>query len=148
MHEAKFSDDLIRGLTPTSSCICNDARIAINKQKMYMKKYIALYMAPISVIEQSKKSTPEEMQKGMDAWKKWNEEHYEEVVEMGAPLGKTKTVSAESTTDTKNEICGYTIVAADSHEDASAIFSDHPHLTMMQGATIDVLECMEMPEKK
>jgi hypothetical protein len=50
--------------------------------------------------------------------------------------------------DTKNEVCGYTIVEADSHEAAAELFKSSPHLTNMQGATIDVLECMEMPAKE
>lgn len=102
-------------------------------------------MAPISVLEQMKKATPEQMQKGMDAWKKWNEENYEAIVEMGAPLGKTKTISATGVTDTKNEVCGYTVVQADSHDVAAKLFEGSPHLTSLQGATIDVLEYIDMP---
>jgi hypothetical protein len=114
---------------------------------MYMKKYIALYMAPLTVLEQMmKNSKAEDREKGMVAWQAWNDAHEENVVEMGAPLGKTKTVTPDGVTDTKNEICGYTIVQADSLADAAEIFEDHPHLTMMQGSTIDVLECMDMKE--
>ena len=109
-----------------------------------MKKYMALYMAPISVLEQMNKATPEQMKTGMDGWKKWGDDNKAAIVEMGTPLGKTKTVSSTSITDTKNEICGYTIVQADSQADAAKLFEGHPHLSM-QGATVDVLECMAMP---
>lgn len=110
-----------------------------------MKKYIALYMAPISSIEQMmQNSKPEDRQKGMDAWKKWMDDNKAAIVDGGAPLGKTKTVSPTGAVDTKNEVCGYTIVQADSADAAVKIFEGSPHLTNMQGATIDVIECMEM----
>jgi hypothetical protein len=32
-----------------------------------MKKFVALYLAPISAIDQMKKATPEQMKAGMDA---------------------------------------------------------------------------------
>jgi hypothetical protein len=45
----------------------------------------------------------------------------------------------------RNDIGGYTIVQAESAEDAAALFgSDHPHLTM-PGAWIDIVEIMPMP---
>ena len=110
-----------------------------------MKKYMALYMAPISSLEQMmKNSTPEDKQKGMDAWKTWMDDNKASIVDMGAPLGKTMTVSPTGAVATKNEVCGYTIVQADSHEAAAKLFESSPHLTAMQGATIDVIECMEM----
>lgn len=106
-------------------------------------------MAPISVLEQMmKNSKAEDREKGMKAWSDWMEENKSSIVEMGAPLGKTKTVTADGVSDTKNEVCGYTIVEADSHEAAAELFKSSPHLTNMQGATIDVLECMEMPAKE
>ena len=110
-----------------------------------MKKYIALYMAPITVLEQMmKNSSKEDREKGMKAWTAWMDVNKSSIVEMGAPLGKTKTVTADGITDTKNEVCGYTVVEADSHENAAQLFVSSPHLTTMQGATIDVLECMDM----
>jgi len=103
-------------------------------------------MAPISSLEQMKNATPEQMQKGTDMWKTWGDAHKAAIVEMGTPLGKTKTVSAEKVTDTKNEICGYSIVQADSPDAAAKVFEGHPHLTM-QGATIDVIEYVDMSSK-
>ncbi len=104
-------------------------------------------MAPIAALDQMKNATPEQMQKGMDMWKTWSDAHKDAIVEMGAPLGSTKSVSSTGVTDTKNEVCGYTIVQADSPEAAAAVFFAHPHLTM-QGVTIDVLACLDMSDKK
>ena len=41
------------------------------------------------------------------------------IVEGGAPLGKTKRVNSNGASDTKNEVGGYSVVQAESHEEAT-----------------------------
>ena len=108
---------------------------------------MALYMAPISSLEQMKHATPEQKQEKMDMWKVWGEAYKGAIVDRGALLGRTKSASPTYVVDTKNEVCGYTIVQADSHDAAAKIFEGHPHFSM-QGATIDVLECVDMSDEK
>src|SRR5262249_41237956 len=48
------------------------------------------------------------------------------IVEGGAPLGKTKRVDSNGASNTKNEIGGYSVVQAESHDAATKIFGkDH-----------------------
>ena len=91
-----------------------------------------------------KKSTPEQMKAGMDAWMKWMDKNKQAITELGAPLGKTKRVTGGGTSATKNEITGYSIVQADSHDSAAKLFEGHPHLHM-SGASIEVMEVMPIP---
>ncbi|HEY6255380.1 MAG TPA: YciI family protein [Xanthobacteraceae bacterium] len=112
-----------------------------------MKKFVALYLAPASAIEQMTermKNAPEQAKAGMDAWMKWAKQHEKSILELGAPLGKTKKITATGASDTKNDITGYSVVQADSHESAAKIFEGHPHFHM-SGGTIEVLECMPIP---
>ena len=110
-----------------------------------MKKYFALYLAPVSAIEQMMaNSTPEQMKAGMDAWMKWSRDHEKSIVELGAPLGKTKRVTASGVSDVKNDVTGYTIVEAESHEEAAKLFEGHPHF-QIQGSSVEVLEVVPMP---
>ena len=109
-----------------------------------MKKFMALYMAPAAVIEQMMKIPPEETREIMEAWTDWGEEHAERIVTMGSPLGRTLTVTAKGTTETSNEVTGYSVVEAESHEDAASIFAGHPHLAMGD-TSIDILECVVLP---
>ncbi len=109
-----------------------------------MKKFMALYMAERSVIDQMMKTPPEEMQAGIDAWMNWHKANAKKVAELGAPLGKSKRISARGLSDTKNEITGYSIVEGDSFEAASKIFKGHPHLPH-PGCSIDLLEIMPLP---
>jgi hypothetical protein len=111
-----------------------------------MKKFMVLYMASGPNFEKMmKNSTPEQQKKGMDAWMKWINANKTSLVEGGAPLGKTKRVDSNGASNTKNEIGGYSVVQAESHDAATKIFGkDHPHL-QMPGAWIEIIEIMPMP---
>ncbi len=111
-----------------------------------MKKFLVLYMAKGSEFEKMmKNSTPEQQKKGMEAWMKWMGDHKTSLVDGGAPLGKTKRVDAKGVSDTKNEVGGYSMVQAESADEAAKIFGkDQPHL-QMPGAWIEIIEIMQMP---
>ena len=112
-----------------------------------MKKFMVLYMAKGAEFEKMMKdATPEQQKKGMDAWMQWMQAHGKSIVDGGAPLGKTKRVDAKGASDTKNEVGGYSVVQAASHDAAAKLFGkDHPHL-QMPGAWIELVEVMPMPE--
>jgi hypothetical protein len=111
-----------------------------------MKKFLVLYMAKGPEFEKMmKNSTPEQQKKGMEAWMKWMGDHKTSLVDGGAPLGKTKRVDAKGVSDTKNEVGGYSMVQAESADEAAKIFGkDQPHL-QMPGAWIEIIEIMQMP---
>jgi hypothetical protein len=113
----------------------------------HVKKFMVLYKASSADFEKMmKSSTPEQQQKGMEAWGKWMQANQKSIVDGGAPLGKTKRVDQKGVSDAKNDIGGYSVVQADSPETAAKIFSGgHPHLQMMPGAWIEVTEIMPMP---
>jgi hypothetical protein len=112
-----------------------------------MKKFMVLYMADPAAFEtMMKSSTPEMQKKGMEAWMNWMSAHKGSFVDGGAPLGKTKRVDATGAKDVKNGIGGYSVVQAESHHDAAKLFGkDHPHLQMMPGAWVEIVEIMPMP---
>lgn len=110
-----------------------------------MKKFLAMYMAPAATIAEMMKATPAEMKSGMDEWNSWSDAHKKAITDLGAPLGKTKRVSPNGVSDTKNDITGYTIVEADSFDDAAKMFKDHPHFHMGKNTTIDLLELVDIP---
>jgi len=112
-----------------------------------MKKFIVLYMASGPEFEKMmKNSTPEQRKKGMDAWMKWMNANKTSIVEGGAPLGKTKRVDSNGVSNIKNEVGGYSVVQAESHDAVTKIFGkDHPHL-QMPGAWIEIMEIMPLPE--
>jgi hypothetical protein len=111
-----------------------------------MMKFMVLYMAnPADFEKMIKESTPEQQQKGMEAWRNWMTKHQASLVDGGAPLGKTKRVDAKGTSDSRNGIGGYTIVQAESAAAAAKMFEkDHPHI-QMPGAWIEIVEIRQIP---
>jgi hypothetical protein len=111
-----------------------------------MKKFMVLYMASKAEFEKMmKNSTAEQQKKGMEAWMKWMNENKTSLADGGAPLGKTKRVDSNGASNTKNEIGGYSVVQAESHDAATKIFGkDHPHL-QVPGAWIEIVEIMPLP---
>jgi hypothetical protein len=114
-----------------------------------MKKYFALFMIPAAAVDEWKKNTkPQEMkaaeQKMMGEWEKWMKAHHEDLVDEGAPLGKTKRVSSDRISDVRNDLNWYSIVEAESHDAAAKLFKDNPHL-QIPGSSIEVMEIPASP---
>jgi hypothetical protein len=111
-----------------------------------MKKFLVLYMANGAEFEaMMKNSTPEQQNQGMAAWMKWMGDHKASLVDGGAPLAKTKRVDLKGASDAKNDVCGYSIVQAESADAATKMFGeDQPHL-QMPGAWIEIIEIMQLP---
>src|ERR1700722_3605533 len=111
-----------------------------------MKKFLVVYMADRANFEKMmKQSTPEQQKLGMDAWMKWMGKHKAWLFDGGSPLGKTKRIDANITKDVKNDMGGYSIIQAESHEAATKMFDkSFPHL-QMPGAWIEVVEIMPLP---
>lgn len=109
-----------------------------------MKKFLVLYKASIEEFQKAMKMSKEEMDKSKKDWDQWMEKNKSSLSDMGAPLGKTKQVTQSGVSDIKNDIGGYSIVTANIHEEAAKIFMDNPHFEMLNNATIEVMEILEM----
>lgn len=108
-----------------------------------MKRYLVTYLAPASVIDDWKKTEPEKRkqaeEKMQSDWKKWMSDHAKMFVDKGAGVGKTKRVTAQGSSDARNDMMLYAVVEADSHDAAAKTFEGHPHLQIPQ-SSIEVME--------
>jgi hypothetical protein len=110
-----------------------------------MKKFLVLYRMDMGEMRKMMASTSaEDRKKSMGEWEVWMKKNMASFVGSGAPVGKTKQTTKGGFADIKNDIGGYSIVQAESHEAAAALFANGPHLTM-PGATVEVMEIMPMP---
>lgn len=114
-----------------------------------MKKYLVLYRAEgalsgISVTEMFANSTPEQMAAGMAAWKAWYDGTGGAVVDLGAPLDKSTTLTGGTSAPEKTAITGYSLLEAESIDEAMGLLKGHPHFHM-PGSSVQVLECVPMP---
>ena len=95
--------------------------------------------------EGMKNMTPEMQAAQNESWRVWMEGKSASIADHGAPLGKTKRATSVGVTDVRNDIGGYTIVEAESHEEAAKLFTDNPMLVGMPEASVEVMEIMPMP---
>ncbi len=111
-----------------------------------MKKFMAVYTGSATPEARAAMQSDEaRIQAGMAGWQKWIADHRDAIVEMGGPLGKTKRVDPSGVADTSNNMSAYTIVQAESHEDAARMFEGHPHFAIFPGDGVEIMECMPIP---
>jgi YCII-related domain len=84
-------------------------------------------------------------QEGIAAWGAWMQKHADVVVGEGGPLGKTKRVSGSGIADVSNEMGGFTVVRAESHEAAAKLFEKHPHFSIFPGEAVEIMPVMPIP---
>jgi hypothetical protein len=114
-----------------------------------MKTFLAVYLAnPIAMSKWNE--LPEEVRVerqavGIKAWYDWVDRNKERIIEIGGPLGKTKSVSSAGITDIRNNMTAYTIVRAETHGEAAKMFEGHPHYTVFPGESVEIMECLPIP---
>ena len=119
-----------------------------------MKRFLAIYLGtPDSLVRAGWNAMSEAKRKeveasGIQAWGNWMKTHQAAVVDSGGPLGKTKRTSREGVVDTRNNMTGYVIVQAESHEAAAQLFRDHPHFTNFPGDAVEIMECLPIPGQR
>lgn len=115
-----------------------------------MKTYLAVYLGTPETMATWNALAPEvRMEReaaGMRAWLAWDERHAAIIVDHGAPLGRTKSVSPSGIADVRNHLTGYVILKADSHEEAARLFTGHPHFTLFPGTAVEIMECLPVPD--
>ena len=87
-------------------------------------------------------SSPEARDQMMSAFMQWAGSVGNGMVDPGSPLGPSKVVTSESETDGSagGPIGGYTIIKADSMDDAVSAVRSHPFLS--RGGTLQVSEAV------
>jgi hypothetical protein len=116
-----------------------------------MKKFLAIYIGTATAHDKSQWDKMDEGKRkelqasGIKAWGNWMTVNKAAVVESGGPLGKTKRASPQGIADTKNNMTGYVVVQAESHEAAAKLFEKHPHFTIFPGDSVEIMECLPIP---
>ncbi|MFF4193576.1 hypothetical protein [Nonomuraea sp. NPDC001831] len=109
-----------------------------------MGKYLAILNGTAD--DTDKATLTEQQQRDfMHAWAAWARKNEHALIDPGAPLFRKKLVTTHGIEDFTDTKTGYAIVEAETHEDAAQLFSDHPHITLMPGNSIEVLECPPTP---
>ena len=116
-----------------------------------MKKYLAVFTGSAASREKAGWDKMDDVTRkareaaGMAAWHKWHADHADTLVDGGGPLGKTKRTGPDGVTDISNNMGGYSIVQAESHNAAARLFLNHPHFTIFPGDSVEIMECLPIP---
>lgn len=117
-----------------------------------MKTFLAIYLGSASSPARERWDALDEDSRraqdiaGVAAWMRWGEDHAAAIVDNGAPLGRTRRADPAGISDVTNDMTGYVLVRAESHEEAARLFLGHPHFTIFPGAAVEIMECLPMPE--
>ena len=109
-----------------------------------MTKFLVMYRAPMSAMEQMSGATPEQAQAGMDAWMAWAGKAGDAIVDLGAPLAAAGHIGADAQAGEAAQITGFSVLQAESADAVTAVLDGHPHL-QMPGAAIEILEFLAIP---
>ena len=109
-----------------------------------MAKYMVLYRSSVSAQDQMASASPEQAQEGMDMWMRWADKAGSAVVDLGSPLGGSRLVPSGADAQTGTPIGGFSVLEADSADDAVALLEGHPHL-QAPGGVIEVLDFLQIP---
>ena len=106
---------------------------------------MVIYHANTDAAVKMAESTPEEMQEGMKPWMEWAEKCEDGLVDMGTPLANGMKVSTSGTSPSDKNVVGYSVLQAESMEEAVEMLKNHPHLQWTEGCEVEVHEEMPLP---
>ena len=108
-----------------------------------MSKFMLIYRAPASVLEQLASATPVQREATGEAWRAWATRVGYAITDLGTPLAHTSHVGPGAAgTD---GVCGYSVLEAGSADEVATILDGHPHLAT-PGGSIEVLEVIPVPD--
>ena len=110
-----------------------------------MKKFIVIYHTPAEALSAMSGSTPEEQAKGMEAWMTWAKKCGDKLVDMGSPLINGQALTPKGNTASTANVAGYSVLQANSMDEAKALLQGHPHLAWNAACSIEVHETMALP---
>ena len=112
-----------------------------------MKTFLALFTCAVNSKnhEAWKQLAPQvrqdRMEEGTRALEQWNEKYRNRIVFDGGSLGEsTKIVDNTGIQDVPSRMGAFLVVQADSHDEAAAIFKEHPHFASFPGDGVEILE--------
>ena len=110
-----------------------------------MNKFVVIYHATSTLLEQMANATPEQMQENMKPWMEWVARCGEGLVDLGAPISGGQKFSKSGSSTSDKSVVGYSILQAENMEGAKALLEGHPHLEWTAGGEIEVHETMPTP---
>ena len=111
-----------------------------------MKKFLVLYHAPMSAMEQMANVPKEQQAEGMMAWMQWAKSCGDKLIDMGTPLANGQQIHPGGKSEPSNkDVAGYSILQAENIDEAKKLLRGHPHLGWNAACSIEIHETMPLP---
>jgi hypothetical protein len=110
-----------------------------------MKKFIVIYHAPQDAMKQTANLPKAEQAKGMEAWMAWAKQCGSKLVDLGSPLAQGQALTPAGSKPSAKGVAGYSILQAESMDEAKSLLKGHPHLGWNAACSIEVHEVMPLP---
>lgn len=75
----------------------------------------------------------------------WMEKVGDALVDIGSPLGNSQKMTESGFSDNVSNIVGYSVLQAESMDDAKKLLDGHPNLGWDSACTIEIHESLPMP---
>jgi len=89
--------------------------------------------------------TPADSSAFVERWNLWAGELGDALVDPGSPLYRKVRLTAGAAEQFEDSKVAYALVDADSHDQAVEMFATHPHLELIPGNSIEIIECPAPP---
>ena len=114
-----------------------------DREESEMSRFLYLYRGPATPMDAF---TPEQSAEQAKAWTDWMSRVGSALADAGAPFGARAAVADDGSNPTPSDQNGYSIVEADSLEDARKLLDAHPFLAEGKGRfSIEIFELAPMP---
>jgi hypothetical protein len=111
-------------------------------KETYVPKYLVLYRASNTAIEQMANTPPEQAQAGMELWMQWAGKAGDRIVDLGQPLASVADLGVSNRDNLS--IAGFSILEG-SRDEITSLLEDHPHFHTPGDSSIEVLEFQPIP---
>jgi hypothetical protein len=109
-----------------------------------MGKFLAIFNGAATA-EDRESITPEDSSAFVERWGSWAGALGDRLVDPGSPLYRKVRLTAAAAVPFEDAKIAYAVVEATSQDQAVQMFATHPHLDLMSGNSIEIIECPAPP---
>lgn len=109
-----------------------------------MVKFLAIFTGA-ATDEERESITPEQSAAFIEAWGAWASVLGSALIDPGSPLFRKVRPTADGAEPFEDTKTAYALIEASTHEQAVELLSAHPHLGLLHGNSIEVIECPAPP---
>lgn len=110
-----------------------------------MNKFLVVYRMSEAAMAKAQKISPAEREQSMRDWFAWRDSCGASIVDFGGPIMGSAQVGQGSSQIAPGAL-GYSILQANSMDEAKKLVANHPHIQWSDDCTIELYETLSPPQ--